>query len=33
MIDPTAVEKVRKIPISPSHYVLLVSYFDIAHIW
>jgi len=33
MIDPTAVEKVRQIPISPTHYVLLVSYHDISHIW
>jgi hypothetical protein len=33
MIDPTAVEKVRQIPISPTEMVLLVSYFDIAHVW
>jgi len=33
MIDPSSVEKVRQIPISPTHYVLLVSYYDIAHIW
>ena len=33
MIDPSSVTKVLKIPLTPDKDVLLVSYFDIAHIW
>ena len=33
MVDPTAASKVYKIPLTPDKDVLLVSYFDIAHIW
>jgi hypothetical protein len=33
MIDPTSITKVLKIPLSPDKDVLLISYFDIAHIW
>lgn len=33
MIDPMAASKVYKIPISPDKDVLMVSIFDIAHIW
>lgn len=33
MVDPSAVSKVYKIPISLDKEVLLVSYYDIAHIW
>lgn len=33
MVDPSAASKVYKIPISEDKEVLLVSYYDIAHIW
>lgn len=33
MIDPTAVSKIVKIPLSDTREVLLLSTFDIAHIW
>lgn len=33
MIDPSSVSKVLKIPLTADKDVLLVSYFDIAHIW
>lgn len=33
MIDPGSASKVLKIPLSPDKDVLLVSLFDIAHIW
>ena len=33
MIDPGSVTKVLKIPLSADKDVLLVSMFDIAHIW
>ncbi len=33
MIDPTAVSKIVKIPLSDTRDVLLLSTFDIAHIW
>ena len=33
MIDPNSVQRVVKIPLSPIRTVLLVSTFDIAHIW
>jgi len=33
MIDPSSVGKVLKIPLTADKDVLLVSYFDIAHIW
>ena len=33
MIDPTSITKVLKIPLSPDKDVLLISYYDIAHIW
>ncbi len=33
MVDPSAVSKVFKIPITPDKEVLMVSYYDIAHIW
>jgi len=33
MIDPSSVSRVLKIPLTADKDVLLVSYFDIAHIW
>lgn len=33
MIDPSSAAKVMKIPLGPDKEVLLVSIFDIAHIW
>jgi len=33
MIDPGSAAKVLKIPLGPEKDVLLVSIFDIAHIW
>jgi hypothetical protein len=33
MIDPTNAKNVIKIPLSEDRTVLLISYFDIAHIW
>jgi len=33
MIDPSSASKVLKIPLGPDKDVLLISYFDIAHIW
>jgi len=33
MLDPSSVSKVIKIPLTPDKDVLLVSFFDIAHIW
>jgi hypothetical protein len=33
MIDPNSVSRVVKIELSPKRTVLLVSTFDIAHIW
>jgi hypothetical protein len=33
MIDPTAASKVYRIPLSEDKDVILISYFDIAHIW
>jgi hypothetical protein len=33
MIDPNSVSRVVKIPLSDTREVLLVSTFDIAHIW
>lgn len=33
MIDPSAAAKVFKIPISADKEVIMVSYYDIAHIW
>jgi hypothetical protein len=33
MIDPTNAKNVIKIPLSEERTVLLISYFDIAHIW
>jgi hypothetical protein len=33
MIDPTAVSKIVKIPLSDTREVLLLSTFDIAHVW
>ena len=33
MIDPNSLTKVMKIPLTADKDVLLVSYFDIAHIW
>ena len=33
MIDPASAAKVMKIPLGPDKDVILVSIFDIAHIW
>ncbi len=33
MIDPSSVTKVLKIPLTADKDVLLISIFDIAHIW
>lgn len=33
MIDPNAVTRILKIPLSEDRTVLLVSEFDVAHVW
>lgn len=33
MIDPSSAHKVFKIPLSEDREVILISYFDISHIW
>lgn len=33
MIDPTQTSKVAKIPLTPDKEVLMISVFDVCHIW